>query len=91
MEEQPAPLLNVSALSAPLMWDCGNVVANALRHHASLGDVQMAASALLVLGDKRRGLGVDEATQEHWMLGYIDFLGRHELYNVATQVSVRFN
>ncbi|XP_034247660.1 GATOR complex protein WDR24 [Thrips palmi] len=86
VEEQPAPLLNVSALSAPLMWDCGNVVADALRHHASMGDVQMAASALLVLGDKRRGLGVDEATQEHWMLGYIDFLGRHELYNVATQV-----
>ncbi|KAE8744591.1 hypothetical protein FOCC_FOCC008720 [Frankliniella occidentalis] len=86
VEEQPAPLLNVSSLITPLMWDCGHVVADALRHHASLGDVQMAASALLVLGEKRRGLGIDEATQEHWMLGYIDVLGHHELYNVASQV-----
>lgn len=87
VEEQPAPLLSVSALAFPMMWDCGKVVASALRHHASLGDVQMAASALLVLGDKRRSLGVDEATQEHWFLGYIDFLGRNELWNVATQVN----
>lgn len=89
IEEQPAPMLSVSALASPLMWDCGNVVADALRHHAQLGDVQMAASALLVLGDKRRALHIDEATQEHWMLGYIDFLGRHKLYNVASQVDAK--
>lgn len=92
VEEQPAPLLSVAGLLAcsiglgPSMWECGRVVADALRHHAALGDVQMAASALLVLGEKRRSLDIDEATQELWMLGYIDFLGHHQLYNVASQV-----
>jgi len=62
-------------------------VADALRHHAVLGDIQTAASVLLVLGEHRRSLKLDEATQEHWLLGYIDWLARHQLWNISSQVN----
>lgn len=32
---------------------------------------------------------IDEGTQEHWLLGYIEFLQRHKLWNRATEVSDR--
>jgi hypothetical protein len=60
-----------------------------LKHHASLGDVQTSASVLLALGDRRRSLTtLDEATQEHWLLGYLDILARYRLWEVGTQVSI---
>lgn len=61
---------------------------DALKYHAMMGDVQTSACVLVVLGEHRRFLGsLDEGTQEHWLLGYIELLNRYKLWNVATQVS----
>ncbi|XP_018335579.1 GATOR complex protein WDR24 [Agrilus planipennis] len=68
-------------------WDPSTVIVDALKYHANLGDIQTAACVLLVLGDQRQFLnGLDEATQEHWLLGYIDLLGRYRLWDIAAQV-----
>lgn len=53
----------------------------ALNHHAILGDVQTVASVLVVLGEHRKSLvDLDENTQEHWILGYIELLNRSILF-----------
>ncbi|KAK7919744.1 hypothetical protein WMY93_011028 [Mugilogobius chulae] len=49
------------------------------------GDVQMAVSVLIVLGDRVRK-EIDELTQEHWYMSYIDLLQRFELWNVSNEV-----
>ncbi|XP_026880608.2 GATOR complex protein WDR24 isoform X1 [Electrophorus electricus] len=61
------------------------VVRAALTHYAELGDVQMAVSALIVLGERIRK-EVDELTQEHWYMSYIELLQRFELWNVSNEV-----
>ncbi|XP_028025577.1 GATOR complex protein WDR24 isoform X4 [Bombyx mandarina] len=64
------------------------LLALALRHHADLGDVQTAALVMIVLHEHRSDLFpyIDEGLQEHWLLGYIEFLQKHKLWNVATEV-----
>lgn len=89
--EEPLPstaLLSVSCIVRPVAWDPSAVVADALQHHAARGDVQTSASVLLVLGDKRKALesSLDQVTQEHWLLAYIELLSRYKLWNVCTQV-----
>ncbi|CAB3227368.1 unnamed protein product [Arctia plantaginis] len=71
---------------APL--ELAPLLAAALRAHADLGDVQTAAVVMLVLQDHRSDLYpyIEESLQEHWLLGYIELLQRHKLYNVATEV-----
>ncbi|KAK6476233.1 GATOR complex protein WDR24 isoform X2 [Huso huso] len=61
------------------------VVREMLQHYAEAGDVQMAVSVLIVLGDRIRK-EVDELTQEHWYTSYIDLLQRFELWNVSNEV-----
>lgn len=63
-------------------------IAGALRLHAELGDVQTAAVVMLVLQEHRSDLFpyIEESLQEHWLLGYIELLQRHKLWNVATEV-----
>ncbi|XP_028169625.1 GATOR complex protein WDR24-like, partial [Ostrinia furnacalis] len=60
----------------------------ALRQHADLGDVQTAAAVMLALHEHRSDLFpyIDESLQEQWLLGYIELLQRHKLWNVATEV-----
>lgn len=89
IEEPSSSLLTVNWVCRAPTWDPSNVVVAALKHHASAGDVQTCASVLLALGDKRKTLSsvLDEATQEHWLLAYIDLLTRQKLWDVATQVS----
>jgi hypothetical protein len=87
IEEQPTALLTVSNLPKMSLWDPSSIVLDALKHHAMLGDVQTAACVLIVLGDQRKCLtDLDESTQEHWLLGYIDLLSRFQLWNIATQI-----
>jgi hypothetical protein len=81
------PLISVSGLPKLSLWDPSEVLANALNRHAENSDVQTAASVLLVLGEKRAAQ-IDEAKQEQWLLGYIELLGRHKLWNTATQVQL---
>ncbi|XP_044271447.1 GATOR complex protein WDR24 [Tribolium madens] len=86
-EEQPNNLLTVSCLPKMPLWDPSSIVLDALKHHAMLGDVQTAACVLIVLGDQRKCLNdLDESTQEHWLLGYIELLSRFQLWNIATQI-----
>lgn len=87
VEDQPSNSLTVTTLPKMSPWDPSNIVVDALKHHASIGDVQTAACVLLVLGERRMCLNsLDEATQEHWLLGYIELLARHRLWNITTQV-----
>lgn len=82
-------VLTVSNIPERCVWDPSSIVISALKYHALLGDVQTAACMLLVMGDQRRLLtGLDEATQEHWLLGYIELLGRYRLWNIAAQVNI---
>ncbi|XP_063233136.1 GATOR2 complex protein WDR24 [Bacillus rossius redtenbacheri] len=87
VEDQPSSLLRVASAPRLAPWDPSGLVAEALRHHAALGDVQTPACVLLAMGERRRGLAaLDEATQEQWLLGYLDVLARLKLWGVATQV-----
>lgn len=89
LEDQNSGLLTVNSFPKVVFWDPSSLVIDALRFHAMMGDVQTAACVLIVLGEQRRLLvGLDEATQEHWLLGYIELLGRCRLWNVAAQVSL---
>ncbi|XP_012910762.1 GATOR complex protein WDR24 isoform X2 [Mustela putorius furo] len=54
-------------------------------HAHKQGDVQMAVSVLIVLGERVRK-DIDEQTQEHWYTSYIDLLQRFCLWNVSNQV-----
>ncbi|PNF34616.1 WD repeat-containing protein 24 [Cryptotermes secundus] len=86
-EDQPSSLLSVTAIPRLGLWDPSHIMVEMLKHHASLGDVQTSTSVLLALGDRRRSLTMlDEATQEHWLLGYLDTLARYQLWEVGTQV-----
>ncbi|CAH0715219.1 unnamed protein product, partial [Brenthis ino] len=66
----------------------GPLLAAALRLHAALGDVQTAAVVCLALQDHRNDLlsYIDESMQEQWLLGYIELLQRHKMWNEATEV-----
>ncbi|MGH0183901.1 UNVERIFIED_CONTAM: hypothetical protein FKN15_019485 [Acipenser sinensis] len=55
------------------------VVREMLQHYAEAGDVQMAVSVLIVLGDRIR-------KEEHWYTSYIDLLQRFELWNISNEV-----
>ncbi|CAK1580683.1 unnamed protein product [Parnassius mnemosyne] len=68
--------------------DVAPLLAAALRQHADLGDVQTAAVVCIVLQEHRNDLFlyIDESLQEQWLLGYIELLHRHKMYNVATEV-----
>uniref|UniRef100_A0A673HXU8 GATOR2 complex protein WDR24 n=1 Tax=Sinocyclocheilus rhinocerous TaxID=307959 RepID=A0A673HXU8_9TELE len=61
------------------------IVKEMLCYYAEQGDVQMAVSVLIVLGDRIRK-EIDELTQEHWYMSYIDLLQRFELWNVSNEV-----
>lgn len=87
-EEQDLKPGRVS-VSHPLrkpVWDPGNIVVEALKHHAELGDIQTTASVLIVIGDCRKSLKLSDARQEYWLLGYIELLTQYKLFNVASQV-----
>ncbi|XP_072444373.1 GATOR2 complex protein WDR24-like [Chiloscyllium punctatum] len=61
------------------------VVRDMMCFYAEQGDVQMAISVLIVLGDRIKK-EIDEQTQEHWYTSYIDLLQRFQLWNVANEV-----
>lgn len=61
------------------------LVRDMLRFYAEQGDVQMAVSVLIVLGERVRK-DIDEQTQEHWYTSYIDLLQRFCLWNVSNEV-----
>lgn len=84
-----AGLLTVSNYPKKPVWDPSSIVVDALKFHATMGDIQTTACVLTVLGHQKRFLtGLDESTQEHWLLGYIELLTRHKLWNIATQVTL---
>lgn len=88
VEDQPCQLV-VSAIPKPLPWDPTRLIVEALNHHADIRDVQTSASILIALGEKRKDLNIDIATQEHWLMEYLDMLCKFKLWHVATQVRSR--
>ncbi|XP_015608767.1 GATOR complex protein WDR24 isoform X2 [Cephus cinctus] len=85
VEDQPCQLI-VTAIPKPVFWDPTHLIEEALRHHAAIRDIQTSVSILIALGDRRKILNIEMATQEHWLLEYIDMLGRFQLWEVATQI-----
>ncbi|XP_046736696.1 GATOR complex protein WDR24 [Diprion similis] len=85
VEDQPCELI-VTAVPKPSFWDPTQLIEEALRHHAAILDVQTSASILIALGERRKSLNIEAATQEHWLLEYIDMLGRFKLWEIATQI-----
>lgn len=85
VEDQPCQLV-VSAIPKPLFWDPTHLIEEALKHHAALRDVQTSVSILIALGEKRKNLSIEAAIQEHWIMEYLDMLGKFKLWHVATQV-----
>lgn len=85
VEDQPCELI-VTAVPKPLFWDPTHLIEEALKHHAAILDIQTSASILIALGERRSSLNIEAATQEHWLLEYIDMLGRFKLWEIATQV-----
>ncbi|KAG8145498.1 hypothetical protein E2320_012023 [Naja naja] len=61
------------------------IVHDMLLFYAEQGDVQMAVSVLIVLGDRIKK-GIDDQTQEHWYMSYIDLLQRFQLWNISNEV-----
>ncbi|KAK9751528.1 WD domain, G-beta repeat [Popillia japonica] len=86
-EDQVPNLVSISKPLEKVHWDPSNIVVDALKYHATMGDIQTAACVLTVLGERRKSLKtLDESTQEHWLLGYIELLNRYKLWNIATEI-----
>ncbi|XP_032814997.2 GATOR2 complex protein WDR24 isoform X2 [Petromyzon marinus] len=87
----PAESVSLISVSRPLFGQSLPVegfsptVTSMLEHYTEMGDVQMAVSALLVLG-QRAGQHVSQTVQEHWYTAYLELLHRFKLWSVATQV-----
>jgi hypothetical protein len=84
VEDQPR--LVVPHPPKPQPFDFNPVIVEALEYHAALRDVQTTVSMLIVLGEKRNNLRIPLALQEHWIMEYLDMLGRFKLWHIATQV-----
>lgn len=69
-------------------FDENETVVELLNFYASLGDVQMCVSALIVLGDLLKSNSISELTQESWYTAYIELLSRFQLWNVANLVRI---
>lgn len=83
-EDQAKVLTVVRPFCLPA-WNAREVVPNLLTYYVDQGDVQMAVSATIVLGDKLKGC-IEEATLESWFLAYIDLLSRFQMWNVIARV-----
>ncbi|XP_066247977.1 GATOR2 complex protein WDR24 [Euwallacea similis] len=82
----PGMLTKIRPCQKP-SWDPSSIVIDTLIHYSNLGDLQSVASILIVLGNSRKYLtGLSESLQEHWLLGYIDILCRHKLWDISNQV-----
>lgn len=88
VEDKPCQLVVTTQLK-PKFWDPTHLVKKTLKYHADIRDIQTTASLLIALGDKRKSLNIELAVQEHWLLEYIDMLGKFKLWEVATQVNER--
>lgn len=87
VEDQPSSLLSVTSIPKLLPWNPTPIIVESLKYHALISDVQTSVSILLVLGDYRPNYNVlDKATQEQWILGYLDQLARYRLWNIATEI-----
>ncbi|CAB0028756.1 unnamed protein product [Trichogramma brassicae] len=85
IEDQPCQLV-IQCVPKPTFWNPSSLVENTLRHHANIKDIQTTVSILLALGDKRKSINIEIALQEHWLLEYIDMLGKFKLWDVATKI-----
>lgn len=84
IEDQPQ--LVVPVLPKPLLFDFTSVILEALEYHSAVRDVQTTVSMLIALGEKRKNLMLPIALQEHWILEYLDMLGKFKLWHIATQI-----
>lgn len=78
----------VLTISRPLVmpaWNHKDIVIDMLYEYVDEGDVQMAVSVVIVLGDKLKGY-IDESTIEAWLLAYVELLSRFQLWNITAQV-----
>ncbi|XP_030370588.1 GATOR complex protein WDR24 [Scaptodrosophila lebanonensis] len=89
-EKSPPPhvpsVLKVSQIPPIPMWEPHQFVADALMLQNDVGDVQTALTVLIVLGDARKLLPIEDDLVEHWFQTYVDQLHRYDLWNEACLV-----
>lgn len=81
------PILRI--INHPLIpqWEPHQVLADCLTLQTEVGDVQTSVTILIVLGDKRNDLPINDYVYESWLFSYIDLLHRHQLWNEAARVT----
>lgn len=85
--EMPFQQLQITqSIESLYLWDIFEMIKNFMVTSVENGDIQMAASLLLVMQDKSQELGIEEEQQEFWVLSYIELLQRYQLWNEATRV-----
>ncbi|XP_023172030.1 GATOR complex protein WDR24 isoform X1 [Drosophila hydei] len=89
-EKSPPPqvpsILKVSHVPPIPMWEPHQFVVDALMLQNDVGDVQTALTILIVMGEARQLLPIEDAVVEHWFHTYVDQLHRYELWNEACEV-----
>lgn len=87
MTLEPPTILKIS--NAPIIpqWEPHQVLADTLMLQTDMGDVQTSVSILIVLGERRDDLPIDDYVYENWLMSYIDLLHRHQLWNKAAEIA----
>ncbi|XP_015908110.1 GATOR2 complex protein WDR24 isoform X2 [Parasteatoda tepidariorum] len=87
MNEEEEQSMMLALFNAPRFppWNFTDIVVDMLQFYAEQGDVQMAVSVLIVLGEKLKYI-VKESLQEQWFQSYLELLSRFKLWNISNEV-----
>ncbi|XP_014254709.1 GATOR complex protein WDR24 isoform X2 [Cimex lectularius] len=69
-------------------WDHCQILAEALKAHAEMGDVQTPVCILTALGEKRSSLlaHIELHSQEIWVLSYVELLSQQRLWTQSNEI-----
>ncbi|XP_023292808.2 GATOR complex protein WDR24 [Lucilia cuprina] len=89
-EKSPPPnlpvVLKISSIPPIPLWEPHQFLADALMLQNDVGDVQTALTILIVMGENRKFLPIEEDLIEHWFQTYIDQLHRYQMWNEACTI-----
>ncbi|VVC45443.1 WD40/YVTN repeat-like-containing domain,WD40-repeat-containing domain,WD40 repeat,WD40 repeat [Cinara cedri] len=89
-----APILQITSPAKFDGWNPSEIVVNALRHHADMGDIQTVVSVLCILNDETRSEFTNPNRPWHltlreieiWWASYIELLNKFKLWTCSTTV-----
>lgn len=83
---EPPSTLKIILQPSISQWESHQVLTDCLMLQTDIGDVQTSVSVLIVLGDKRNDLSIDNNVYESWLMSYIDLLHHYKLWNPAVEI-----